>query len=318
MNTAIIALLLFNLWGCTANTSTYPMAADSTFASPVRIGTLRGADMSEASGIVASIQNPGMWWIINDSGHPPILFLVDSTGNANAHYRLDGVNNRDWEDLAIRVHPATGKPEILVAEIGDNRSRYDLKHVYVVDEPIFSGNNMAADPVTISTRTYSFVYPDGNRDAETLMVDPIDHSWYIVSKREEEVGLYQFNPHYIQRMDQAYLHGMGSATDNIAHVDTLQYHLRLPFTGAVAGDISSDGSEILIKSYIQVFYWRRDNNSISLPNLLMEEGKPQPYIPETQGESIAFGHKPHSGYVTVSEKSSASDQPFFYYPRLKN
>ncbi len=274
--------------------------------------------MTEASGIAAAVQHPGMWWVINDSGHAPTLFLVDSTGNAAAHFRIDGVVNRDWEDLSMRIHPKTGRAEVLIAEIGDNRAVYGVKHIYAVDEPSEVPFNLGTAPTPIPVRIYSYVYPDGDRDAETLMVDPVDHSWYIVSKREEEVRLYQFNPDYVDRMDQAYLLGdQPSGAIGTIPVDTLRFHLTLPFTGAVAGDISSDGAEVLIKSYIQVFYWRRDDTSLSLPNLLSQDGRPQPYIPETQGESIAFSRKPQAGYVTVSEKSSAADQPFLYYPRLK-
>ncbi len=292
--------------------------ADSVFSSPLRIGTLSGADMTEASGIVASVQHPGMWWVINDSGHPPMLFLVDSTGAAAARYRVEGVANRDWEDLAIRIHPVTGKPQVLIAEIGDNRAVYGVKHVYAVDEPTQLEFNLTSEPEPVQASTYSFVYPDGDRDAETLMVDPFDHTWYIVSKREEEVRLYQFNDAYINQMDRHYMEGdNASSSVGTIPVDTLKFHLTLPFTGAVAGDISSDGTEVLIKSYIQVFYWSRDNTTMSLPNLLAQDGKPQPYVPETQGESIGFSRKPQSGYVTVSEKSSAVDQPFLYYPRLK-
>jgi len=311
-------VFIYNLVGCSTTTIATPVTADSTFGSAVQIGVLHGSDMREASGIVASIQNPGMWWIINDSGYDPIIYLVDSTGIATTHYRLDGVNNRDWEDLSIRLHPITGKPELLIAEIGDNNSRYEIKHIYVVDEPSALESNLSTAPPPITTRVYSFVYPDGMRDAETLMVDPSDHSWYVISKREEEVRLYQFNPGYIQRMDQDYSDG-NYVTSSSVHVpiDTLIFHLTLPFSGAVAGDISYDGAEVLVKSYIQVFYWRRDDLTMSLSDLLAQPGVPQPYQPEVQGESIAFERKQNAGYITVSEKSHASDQPFLFYPRLR-
>jgi len=311
-------VLLVNIIGCNAAPIATPVTADSTFGSAVQIGILQGSDMKEASGIVASIQNPGMWWIINDSGYDPIIYLVDSTGIAAAHYRLDGVDNRDWEDLSIRLNPLTGIPELLVAEIGDNSSRYEIKHIYVVDEPSALGSNLSTAPPPIATRVYSFVYPDGKRDAETLMVDPSDQSWYVISKREEEVRLYQFNPEYVQRMDQAYS-DVRNVTENTVQgaVDTLKFHSTLPFTGAVAGDISYDGSEVVVKSYIQVFYWRREDLTISLPELLAQQGVPQPYLPEAQGESIAFERNQAGGYITVSEKSHASDQPFLFYPRLK-
>jgi hypothetical protein len=311
-------VILLHFVGCNEAPLITPVTADSTFGSALQIGVLEGSDMKEASGIVASIQNPGMWWIINDSGYDPIIYLVDSTGIAAAHFRLDGVNNRDWEDLSIRLNPLTGKSELLIAEIGDNSAKYEIKHIYVVDEPNAPDSNLSIDPPRIATRIYSFVYPDGMRDAETMMVDPSDHSWYVISKREEEVRLYQFSPDYIQRMDQAYSEGVYDSGSSLqVAADTLKFHLTLPFTGAVAGDISQDGNEVVVKSYIQVFYWRRDDITVSLSELLTKPGVPQPYIPEAQGESIAFERKHMAGYVTVSEKSHASDQPFLFYPRLK-
>lgn len=313
---AIVLLILSSATGCSPNPTESPVQADSVFALGRQIGLLQGADMKEASGIAASIRNPGMWWIINDSGYEPIVYLVDSTGQAQAHYRVDGVKNRDWEDLAVRTHPITGQAELLIAEIGDNRAVYPQKHIYVIDEPQFSTPNLGMDPPLVQPRSYSYVYPDGNRDAETLMVDPLSQAWIIVSKREEQVRVYQFNPEYITGLDSYYTNSEGERLQS-TQVDTLRYLLTLSFGAAVAGDISPDGMEVLIKNYDQVFYWKRVSASQSLTELLTRNPALQPYTPEAQGESIAFPRHSRAGYVTVSEKSSASDQPFLFYKRLR-
>lgn len=315
---AFILLLVSSTSGCNTHRPEVPLLAqgDSVFTSAQQIGLLQGADMKEASGIVASINNPGMWWIINDSGYEPIVYLVDSTGLAMAHYRVDGVPNRDWEDLAVRTHPITGVAELLIAEIGDNRAVYPQKHIYVIDEPQFSTPNLGMDPPLVQTRTYSYVYPDGNRDAETLMVDPLTQSWFIVSKREENVRIYQFNERYITAADSGYANLTGSKFQ-YSEVDTLRYLVSLSFGQAVAGDISADGMEILIKNYNQVFYWKRESPAESIADVFKRAPTPQPYVPEAQGESIAFPRYSRAGYVTVSEKSSASDQPFLFYKRVQ-
>jgi hypothetical protein len=312
----IILLLLSSAAGCSANPTESPVQADSVFASAQQIGLLQGADMKEASGIVASVRNPGMWWIINDSGYEPIVYLVDSTGQAQAHYRVDGVKNRDWEDLAVRIHPKSGVAELLIAEIGDNRAVYPQKHIYVIDEPEFISTNLDQDPPAVTPRTYSYVYPDGNRDAETLMVDPLTQAWIIVSKREEQVRVYQFNPEYITGTDSYYTNTEGGRFHS-TQVDTLRYLQTLSFGAAVGGDISPDGMEVLIKNYDQVFYWKRQSASQSVADLLGLSPAVQPYTPEAQGESIAFTRVSRKGYVTVSEKSSASDQPLLFYKRLR-
>jgi hypothetical protein len=318
MLVAFVLLLVSGISGCTSYRPEMPLLAqaDSIFTSAQQIGLLQGADMKEASGIVASINNPGMWWIINDSGYEPIVYLVDSTGQAQAHYRVDGVKNRDWEDLAMRTNPITGVPELLIAEIGDNRAVYPLKHIYVIDEPMFTTSNLRMAPSLVQPRTYSYVYPDGNRDAETLMVDPLTQSWVVVSKREENVRVYQFNSSYIEDADATYANASDTKYQ-YTQVDTLLYVHALSFGAAVAGDFSADGMEILIKNYNQVFYWKRESPSQSIVDVFKQETLPQPYEPEAQGESIAFTRYSRAGYVTVSEKSSASDQPFLFYKRIR-
>lgn len=66
-----------------------------------------------------------------------------------------------------------------------------------------------------------------------------------------------------------------------------------------AGDISRDGKEVLIKSYINIFYWVRKPNE-TIPQCLQRAFTGLPYDPERQGEAIGFLHDGRS-YYSISE-----------------
>lgn len=288
-----LIVTLFVLGGCGSPST--PDSDESPFHPATSVGELRGADMLEASGLVASHHHPGTWWTVNDSGYGPEVHLVDSTGQWLATVRLDSAFNRDWEDLSWRMDPATERSEILVAEIGDNRAVYDTVYVYAFDEPdsLTAGSGL----MRASARQYPMVYPDGARDAETFMVDPSNNDWYLVSKREEQVRLYRYP--YPQRPDTSFV---------------LEYVLTLPFNQAVGGDISRDGTEMLVKTYGEIHYWTRPSVSVPIVAMLADSAVKLPYVPEPQGESVAFSAD-GKGFVTVSEASGGSTQPLLFYRR---
>ena len=68
----------------------------------------------EASGIVKSRRHPGIFWVHNDSGNPPLLFAIRADGQIVRQFRLD-VPNIDWEDIAI-----DDQGHLYVGDIGNN------------------------------------------------------------------------------------------------------------------------------------------------------------------------------------------------------
>ncbi len=85
--------------------------------------------------------------------------------------------------------------------------------------------------------------------------------------------------------------------------------------GPTAGHMSPSGEEIIIKSYNDVFYWRR-TLSTALSTTLQHNYTILPYILEPGGEAIAWDyqglHQPPAGYFTLSEGANAN---LYYYPR---
>jgi len=249
----------------------------------------------EASGLVASYQNPGCLWSLNDSGNPAEVFLIDSTASIKLVCKLQGIKNRDWEDIAIGPGPKPGKKYVYVAEIGDNNGVYSYKYIYRFEEP--SKKNGTEQTIT-NVETLVIKFPDGKRDTETLMIDPSSNDLYIISKREEKVNVYFQKYPYPK--------------------DTLKLSkvLSLPFNWVTAGSISQDGREVLIKNYPSIYYWKRTNEK-SLVELLAKNPIEIPYDPEPQGEAICFTND-KSGFYTLSE--SRAGKPLVqlkFYKRLK-
>ncbi len=284
-----IALVIL-LHGAQASLAAQP------FAGRVDRGVVDNAEIDEASGIACSHIRSDLFWIHNDSGDKGRVFAVDSAAHAVATYYLKGIENRDWEDICSGM--IDGKSYLFVGEIGDNNAQYPTKMIYRFAEPqVKSGSSAVVDTIS-DIQTISFEYPDGVRDAECLMFDPQTKDLYIISKREDSIHVYQLP--YPQ------------ATTGLA---TIQLVAVLPYTFIVGGDISTDGTEILIKDYSSVYYFKR-NTGQTISAALKAEPQLQAYEMEPQGEAICFDLT-GSGYYTVSEMSpTKTPAQLYYYSRL--
>ena len=128
-----------------------------------RSGWLDEKLIPESSGIVKSRRYPGIFWVHNDSGNPPLLFAIKGDGQIVRQFRL-GVPNLDWEDIAIDDHG-----HLYIGDIGNNTGVLPLRAIYRIDEP---DPGLPADkPLAASAMTF-YTLPKENRfDAEGLFVD---------------------------------------------------------------------------------------------------------------------------------------------------
>ncbi len=264
-------------------------------------GLVDSGEITEASGLAASIINPGILWTHNDSGDRNRVFALDETnGSLVAEYILEGCEERDWEDIAVGPGPVDHVAYLYVGNIGDNKARYDRKYIYRVKEPVVPQDTPGVHYDTLrGADVLTFTQPDGNRDTETLMVDPLTRDLFVISKRENPCRVYRFpfpqNP------------------------DTLlvpQQVATIACTLAVGGDISHLGDEVLVKTYDLVFYWKRLPGQ-SIGDLLSTPPAMLPYFPpEPQGEGIAW-KMDGSGYFTLSEERHDIPARLYFYPRLE-
>lgn len=278
------ALVAVAISGCSKVESTG--RGDSIFREGIVAGHLRGGDMREVSGMIASLTYPGHFWLHNDSGAEPELILIDSTGVEKARVLVHGARNRDWEDISRRGDT------LLIAETGDNDAKHDTIFVYAVLEP----KTLTNEPVA-ALAVYPMRYPDGPRDAEALMVDPLTGSWFLITKREDKGRVYRY--------------GAPQRPGVLAVLEQLP--VELPFRLSVAADMSPDGREFVIKTYDSIYLWQR-NGTEPLAVTLQRTPAKQPYVPERQGEAIAYTLD-GSAYFSASEVEVDDPQLLIRYPR---
>ncbi len=266
----------------------------------VDMGTIESNDIVEASGLAASSKNPDVFWTHNDSGGKNRVFAFNSQGKHLGNFTIAGIQNRDWEDMTVGPGPIAGEHYIYIGEIGDNSARYTSKYIYRIREPHVSADQVPIDTVLYGVERLVFQYPDGNRNAETLMIDPLNLDIYIVSK-ETNTKVYRAAWPYTFYAAPTF------------HVDTLEFAGSLPFSTAVGGDISPDGEEMLIKKYNVMYYWNTDGDQ-TIDEILSDSLIIVPYIREPQGEAVCWAAD-LSGYYTISE---GSHPHLYFYPRIVN
>lgn len=252
--------------------------------------TVEEPEINEASGLASSIKTPGLLYTHNDSGCDPVVFVLNKRGLMPARIALKGIKNRDWEDIATGVDPKNGEPYIFIGEIGDNNARHTSVFIYRFAEP-----EILDTLITISNiDKIEFTYEDGPRDAEALFADPLSGDLYVISKREENCGIYRLQyPQSFSRMNIA--RRVGS----------------LPYNWVTAADISPAGNRILVKTYSTIYCYKRSTGQSVAESLA---GKPREmyYKLEEQGEAIAFDEK-GKGYFTISERLGETPVESYYY-----
>lgn len=267
-----------------------------SFLPGVSKGILDNGEIKEASGIASSKENPHMFWTHNDSGNKPELFLIDANAKCKTTVFLSGIKNRDWEDIAVGPGPMKDRSYIYVGDIGDNSAQHEIKFIYRFIEPKLY---CTTKQISISEfDTIKFSLPDGIRDTESLMIDPLTKNIYIISKREpKEVHVYKL-----------------PFPQSTTEVITAALVLKIPYTFIVAGDISADGSEVLIKSYSNIYYWKKKQDE-SIEELLKTPASILPYETEAQGEAITFD-RVNEGYYTLSEEANMKKPHLMFYKRI--
>lgn len=268
-------------------------------------GRLSDKEMDEISGIAASGIETGIYYVHNDSGDTSRFFAISPDGKLKStiYFKGDPKEVRfgvhDCEDIADGPGPVKGKSYVYLGDIGDNYSVRKYLTIYRIEEKKAwfkqPRDNAASVPLHVK-------YPDGPKDAETLMVDPLKRLLYIVSKRQDSVTVYTTPLDY-------------KPDDTV----TLTKRCKLFFPGyklfkwITGGDISKDGRQVLLRSYVHVYYWKRKGDE---PIWQTMQRKPEtlPYIQEKQGEAVGFTPD-GKGYYTTSEGVYS---PIYYYPIQQN
>ncbi|GHB59156.1 PE-PGRS family protein [Persicitalea jodogahamensis] len=291
--------LLFILSSITACWEKEPVSPDSKSDEfqtvPDRFPVAPGL-VDEASGLADSRTITGYLWTHEDAGSEAELFLISHDGKDIRRYSPPGINNIDWEDIAVGGGPENDVSYIYVADIGNNDANpaFSTHTIYRIPELKNLDESFVPDKIA----RFKFRYPDSSPDAETLLFDPVTKDLFIVTKELESARLYRIP--YPQSTE-------GTITaEFIGKVPGLLL--------ATGGDISADGQEILIRNYTNVYFWKRNAGETIGQTLVREATKPVPYALEPQGEAVCFDRE-MKGYYTFSEKRTASGVALQYFRR---
>jgi hypothetical protein len=216
---------------------------------------------------------------------------LNEAGALLGTYSITGASAVDWEDMAIATDPGDGQNYLFIGDIGDNNAVRNSIQVYKVLEPEVDLNATGVVSNLAVSAAYTLQYVDGPRDAETLLIDPLNADLYIVSKRDIPCRIYHA------------AHPLSATASNLLQFDGLATQ-----SNFVGGDISPSGLEILIKAYFFVYYWCR-SESEPLSTVLTNTPLLAPYRLEPQGEAIAW-KADGNGYYTISEGSA---QPIYFW-----
>jgi hypothetical protein len=244
-----------------------------------QVGTLGPDTLDELSGLAASRGMPVVW-AVQDSGNEPVLHALGADGADLGAVEISGVTNLDWEDIA------SGPDGVLyIADIGDNLAARPEVVIHAVIEPEV-GTGPRATPVL---RSIVVRYPDGPHDAEALLHDPVSGELLIVTKSlGGDATVFLVVPSF---------DGSPVVAEEVGRLALG------PLQAVTGGDISADGSTIVLRTYTSVHVWDRAPGA-DIAETLAGESCTAPGPPDAQGEAIAL-LADGSGYVTTSEGAHA-------------
>jgi len=304
----------------------------------------------EDSGLAASRRNPEVYWTHNDrmglaTGTTPEIYAIDDTGRLLGTYTLPQPPAvlHDFEDIALGPGPVAGVSYLYVGDVGDTISSHPDPAdniIYRIPEPAVTASQIpAGSPLTKNLKGVEAItlhFPDArNHNCETMMVDPVSGDLFVITKGNySSPGQTTITDSRVFRTPATDL--IAGATNALRLVGDISA-LPQAITGdrTTGGDISADGSEILVRTYRHVFLWERDVAGGQSVGDALVNGTPirvpltiGPSAPDAgtavpptvtaagagaQGESIAFDAV-GLNYVSHSE-NNGSARPLYRYDR---
>lgn len=251
------------------------------------LGSTGDRRLAEASGLALSQANPGLFWTIGDSGNPPELLAIDSLGTLRGVVPIAGVENRDWEAVAVgRCDEATC---VYIADVGDNGERRTGVSVHRVVEPTLpmSSGVVTLDPVR--AETLRLRYPDHPHDVEAMGVTPSGTLLLVTKGRTDGILLFEVD---------------AGAWDAVIPSAVATLRGRLPIVanlgrGDAVTDLAVDrtGRRVALRTYRAIYLFRLDPDGTLTPDQWTACGI---LGIEPQGEGITW--LPDGRLLLISEK----------------
>jgi hypothetical protein len=286
-----LTLVLSATGGCLIGQTSQPTGyADAAKA----ICTLQDAHITEASGIVPSPRNAGCYYVHNDSGDLPQVYLIDRQGRTRLTIRLKHATAVDYEDISLAPGAKAGTFDVCVADIGDNRAQRSSVTIYRFPDVELKADMPAA--IDVDATAYRLRYADGPADAEAFCVHPRTGDGYIVTKRiDGHSAVYKLAaPWHAQQETE------------LKKLLTLDLPPGWPLTRIItAADISPDGERLAVRCYVKGWEWRLPpgTGDRDFDRIFKAEPSQLPLAAEPQGEGLCYAPDGRA-ILTISEGKS--------------
>jgi len=242
-------------------------------------GIIFDTRLADLSGLAASRVHADTLWALDDGGNAPELFAIGKRGGVQASYRIEGVANTDWEDLAS--FDLDRRHYLLIADTGDNGGLRKTLQLHVVEEPASLGGGRLRPAWSIVFR-----WPDGPRDCEAVVVDAAHGQVLLISKRRQppEAFVLPLRPRDRGLLVARRVGHLAGMPGRQAGDDPASARLRNQVTAA---DLSPDGGTLAVLTYRAVlFYSRRSGTSWSAALSQPPRMRPLAWLP--QAEALAW------------------------------
>lgn len=146
---------------------------------PFIAGTFDDAVVGEASGVAASVRNPGWVYVLDDGPGTDGVVAVDTITGGSVRIVVAGLDGRDTEGLEVAACTARrrARPCLFIGDIGNNQDLWTSVDIWRIPEPRLDGRRRS---VTVHGATATYTYATAPSNAEALLV--ADGRPFLVTK----------------------------------------------------------------------------------------------------------------------------------------
>lgn len=279
----------------TARQNSESSEVSDNFTKPEIIGTIKSAEITESSGIVASRCNENVLWTHNDSGDGSFIYAIDERGKKLGTFRIPNAKNVDWEDIATRKSSAA-ECFLYIGDIGNNAVRRQKFEIYKVKEPTVTGETDSDKKNPLETENaekIEFAYPDKSHDAETLLIHPASGDLYVLTK-------YLGSPAGVFKLSADYDSNKVNKLEKISDFAVPA----VPNGFLTGGEISPDGQRVVICDYLAAYEIKLPANAKNFDAIWQEKPVKINLGERMQGEAIGYSVDGTSFYATSEKRNS--------------
>lgn len=267
-------------------------------------GLLDDDALEELSGLASSRRTDGLLWGHNDGvdarkgDSGARLMALRPSGDIIGVHTVRGARNIDWEDMAsVRID---GRDYLVVADIGDNGGLRETLTLYLIPEPETADGDA---PLNVE-RTIEFRWPDGPRDCEAIVVDPLSREILLVSKKRVPPELFRLSWDAKPGVQTAELLGTLAGIEQ-PNAEQLKKN---PTFGRyrsqiTAADLSPNGRVLAVLNYERVYLFSRKTDEPWSKVLQRQPAQLRmPWVP--QAEALAFSRDGLTLYIGSEQRPS--------------